>query len=211
MVYEIEKLSFSYDSKFILFVESFRMNEKIIGITGPSGAGKTTFLLNLGFLHVGKWKSFSFMGKQVSSESMQYFRRQVTYVPQHPVLFRRTVFENIAYPLKIRGFSKQEIEENVCKIAKEFHIQELLDKKAWQISGGQAKRVCLARGFVFQPKVVLLDEPTSDLDQDSKQVVERLILQMSTKSHIIVVSHDKEQLSRLCEKIFFIDNGRLYL
>ena len=211
MVYEIEKLSFSYDSRFTLFVESFKMNERIIGITGPSGAGKTTFLVNLAFLYTGKWQLFKFMGQDIDLQKIAYFRKMVTYVPQHPVLFKRTIFENIAYPLKIRGFSRQEIRKNVYKIAEKLQIQELLDKKAWQISGGQAKRVCLARGFVFEPKVVLLDEPTSDLDEDSKRVVEEFILQLSAKSHMIIVSHDKKQLSRLCEKIFFIENGRLSL
>jgi tungstate transport system ATP-binding protein len=151
------------------------------------------------------------MGQDIDLQKIAYFRKMVTYVPQHPVLFKRTIFENIAYPLKIRGFSRQEIKENVYKIAEKLQIQELLDKKAWQISGGQAKRVCLARGFVFEPKVVLLDEPTSDLDEDSKRVVEEFILQLSAKSHMIIVSHDKKQLSRLCEKIFFIENGRLSL
>lgn len=211
MVYEIEKLSFSYDSRFTLFVESFKMNERIIGITGPSGAGKTTLLVNFAFLYTGKWQLFKFMGQDIDLQKIAYFRKMVTYVPQHPVLFKRTIFENIAYPLKIRGFSRQEIKENVYKIAEKLQIQELLDKKAWQISGGQAKRVCLARGFVFEPKVVLLDEPTSDLDEDSKRVVEEFILQLSAKSHMIIVSHDKKQLSRLCEKIFFIENGRLSL
>lgn len=211
MVYEIEKLSFSYDSKFTLFVEDFKMDERIVGITGPSGAGKTTFLLNLAFLYTGKWQLFKFMGQNIDSQAITYFRKMVTYVPQHPVLFKKTVFENIAYPLKIRKISKQNIQDNVYAIAGKLQIQDLLDKKAWQISGGQAKRVCLARGFVFEPKVVLLDEPTSDFDEDSKRVVEDFILQISTKSYIIIVSHDKEQLSRLCERIFFIENGRLYL
>lgn len=210
MIYEIEELSFSYDSKFTLFVENFRMSERIVGITGPSGSGKTTFLLNLGFLYIGQWKSFKFMGKQVNPGLIKQVIRQVTYVPQHPVLFRRTVFENIAYPLKIRGLPKEMIKKEVHKIAEQLQIYELLDKKAYKISGGQAKKVCLARGFVFQPKVVLLDEPTSDFDQNSKQTVETFILQMTAKSHIIIVSHDKEQLSRLCEKIFLIDDGRLH-
>ncbi len=210
MVYEIEKLSFSYDSKFTLFVECFKMNERIVGITGPSGAGKTTFLLNLAFLYIGKWHSFKFMGKEVSKEAVFDFRKMVTYVPQHPVLLRRTVFENIAYPLKIRKIPSKDVQKSVYTIAEKLQIADLLDKKAWQISGGQAKRVCLARGFVFEPKVVLLDEPTSDLDEDSKKLVEQFIMQLSTKSNVIVVSHDKKQLSKLCDRVFFLKDGRLY-
>jgi len=207
MVYEIEELSFSYDSKFTLFVEEFKIDQKIVGVTGSSGAGKSTFLLNLAFLYTGKWRLFKFKGKNVTEKDLAHLRRVVTYVPQHPVLFRKTVFENIAYPLKIRKYAKREIQKKVQAIAQRLRIEDLLDKKSWQLSGGQAKRVCLARGFVFDPEVVLLDEPTSDLDEDSKRLIEEFILQ--NKSNVVVVSHDKEQLSKLCEKIFFIDNGKL--
>lgn len=209
MVYEIKELSFSYDSKFTLFVENFKMNERIVGITGPSGAGKTTFLLNLAFLYTGKWRLFKFMERHVTKQSVDELRKIVTYVPQHLVVFRKTVFENIAYPLKIRGFSKEELRKRVYEIAERLKIEDLLNKKAWQISGGQAKRVSLARGFVFQPKVVLLDEPTSDLDEKSEKLIEQFILEYSATNHIVIVSHDRGQLSRLCEKIFLIDNGKI--
>jgi tungstate transport system ATP-binding protein len=210
MLYEIDDLSFSYDSKFTLYIEKFEIENGIVGITGPSGSGKTTFLLNLAFLYTGRWKIFRFMGEDVSNEGLQRLRKIVTYVPQHPVLFRKSVFDNIAYPLKIRQLSDEQIKKKVCKIAEQLFIQDILEKKAWQISGGQAKRVCIARGFVFEPKVVLLDEPTSDLDDTNKQMVENFVLKTSEKTNIIVVSHDKEQLSRLCERVFFLENGRLY-
>lgn len=209
MVYEIKELSFSYDSKFTLFVEDFKVNERIVGITGPSGAGKTTFLLNLAFLYTGKWRLFKFMERHVTKQSVDELRKIVTYVPQHPVVFRKTVFENIAYPLKIRGFSKEELRKRVYEIAERLKIEDLLNKKAWQISGGQAKRVSLARGFVFQPKVVLLDEPTSDLDEKSEKLIEQFILEYSMANHVVIVSHDREQLSRLCDKIFFIEDGKI--
>ncbi|HOJ88803.1 MAG TPA: ATP-binding cassette domain-containing protein [Pseudothermotoga sp.] len=209
MVYQISKLQFSYDSGFTLFVDEFLMQNSIVGITGPSGSGKTTFLLNLAFLYTGKWESFKFMGKEIDVDDLSSLRKRVTYVPQHPILFRRTVFENIAYPLKVRRFSHEQIRKKVYSIAENFRIQDLLNKKAWQISGGQAKRVCLARGFVFEPDVVLLDEPTSDLDEDSGKLIEQFILDVSSRTSIVVVSHDKQQLCRLCSNILYMEKGRL--
>ncbi len=207
MIYTVEHLTFSYDGRFTLFVEKFEMKEKCIGIVGPSGSGKTTLLLNLAFLLKGHWKTFKFLQQDVCETNFQQLRRFVTYVSQHPILLKRSVFENIQYPLVLRNFPKDEMKRRIESIAKLFDLEDLLDKKPWQLSGGQAKRVCLARAFVFEPKVILLDEPTSDLDEKSREILDESLKIFSTSCHFIIVSHETDWLFRTCEKVYSLKNG----
>ncbi|KAF2957796.1 ABC transporter [Thermotoga sp. Ku-13t] len=208
-IYSLEELRFSYDGKFLLYIEKFEMDEKRVGIFGPSGSGKTTFLLNLAFLLKGEWKSFRFMGEDVNDASLERFRRLVSYVSQHPVLLKRSVFENIAYPLMLRKFSKQEIRRRVFEIAELFKLEKLLDAKPWQLSGGQARRVCFARALVFEPKLVLLDEPTADLDEDGRRMLDEAMKKFSDRTSFVIVSHDINWLTSVCEKLYVMRNGTL--
>jgi tungstate transport system ATP-binding protein len=208
-VYSVEQLEFSYDKRFSLFLESFEMDEKCVGLVGPSGSGKTTLLLNLAFLLKGKWKKFEFLGQNVTEANFERLRRHVTYVAQHTVLLRRTVFDNVAYPLILRGTSREKITERVEQITELFDLKDLLNKKPWQLSGGQAKRVCLARAFVFEPKVILLDEPTADLDEKGRKILNDALKVFSNQTSFIIVSHDFDWLSSVCEKVYAINDGVL--
>lgn len=208
-VYSLEQLQFSYDGKFNLFIEKFEMDRKRVGIFGPSGSGKTTFLLNLAFLLKGRWKKFQFFGEDVNEANVERLRRFVTYVAQHPILLKRTVFDNIAYPLIVRKFPKDQIVERVKNVAELFALTDLLDKKPWQLSGGQAKRVCLARAFVFEPRVILLDEPTADLDEEGRKILNDVLNNFSRRCHFIIVSHEIDWLESVCEKIYAMKNGTL--
>ncbi|HBT40359.1 MAG: ABC transporter related [Thermotoga sp. 50_1627] len=208
-IYSVEQLRFSYDGKFTLFIEKFEMGESCVGLVGPSGSGKTTLLLNLALLLKGTWKKFQFLEEDVTETNMERLRRRVTYVAQHPILLRRTVFENIAYPLLLRRISKEKITERVEMIAQLFDLKDLLNKKPWQLSGGQAKRACLARAFVFEPKVILLDEPTADLDEKSRRILNDVLRIYSDRTSFIIVSHEIDWLSDLCEKIYAMNDGVL--
>lgn len=208
-IYSLEELRFSYDGKFLLHIERFEMDEKRVGIFGPSGSGKTTFLLNLAFLLKGEWKSFHFMGEDVNDASLERFRRSVSYVSQHPVLLKRSVFENIAYPLMLRKFPKHEVRRRVLEIAELFELEKLLDARPWQLSGGQARRVCLARALVFEPKLVLLDEPTADLDEDGRKMLNEAMEEFSDRTSFVIVSHDIDWLASVCEKLYMMRNGVL--
>jgi tungstate transport system ATP-binding protein len=84
-----------------------------------------------------------------------------------------------------------------------------LNKKPWQLSGGQAKRVCLARAFVFEPKVILLDEPTADLDEKGRKILNDALKVPSDQTSFIIVSHDVDWLSSVCEKVYAINDGVL--
>lgn len=211
VIYEIEGLSFRYrNGDFKLNVEEMRVEkEGITGIVGPSGSGKTTLLLNLAFLLVGRWRRFEFEGRRVELEDLRSLRRRVTYVPQNPILFTGTAKSNILYPLKLRGIRGKEAKRRVEEVAEALDISEILGNKSHELSGGEAQRVCLARALVFSPDVILLDEPTANLDADNALRIEEMLRDISSRTKLILVSHNQEQVNRLCDKVYRLEGGRI--
>jgi len=212
MIYEIEKLIFRYKSgDFRLEIDELQIKgDKITGFFGPSGSGKTTLLLILSFLLIGKWKIFKFNDKSIEISKLKTYRKKVTYVPQHPVLFSGTVESNIFYPLKLRKVKKEKAKEKINEAADMLGIKNILKSRSHEISGGEAQRACLARAMVFRPEVVLLDEPTSNLDDKNKEKIENFLKTTSLDTKIIIVSHDLKQIERLCEQVYKVEKGNIY-
>ena len=204
----VEYIKKYYSEKLVLNVDNLNFKKgKITGIIGPNGSGKTTLLhiiagLDKEFLGIVKYNG-EILNKKVY--------REMTLVTQKPYLFRRTVKENIAYPLKIRNYKKENIKEEVENIIKKFEIDHLKNEKAHLLSGGESQKVNLARAMVFNPKLLLLDEPTSNIDPESIKIMEREILRFNkeTKATILIVTHNIEQSKRLCENIIYLEQGKV--
>lgn len=211
MVYGIRNLYFKYPKEsFSINISDFVVKENgITGIFGKSGSGKTTFLINLAFLYRGIWEDFLFFDKKIESSNFDEKRREATYVAQNPVLFKTSVFSNMAYGMKIRRYKKEEVKERVEVISKKLDIGNLLSQKASTVSGGEAQRVCLGRALLCNPKVILLDEPTSNLDRYNKERIEDILKILSEETKLILVSHETEQINRLCKEIFEMEEGKI--
>jgi tungstate transport system ATP-binding protein len=138
-------------------------------------------------------------------------KMDMTLVFQRPYLIRSTVFENIAYPLRIRDIEEKEISHRVDELIDSFKIQSIRDQKAWTLSGGEAQKVALARALVFKPKILILDEPTSNIDPESIMLLEERILDyyQREKPTILMVTHNIQQAKRLCNRIAFMNEGRI--
>ena len=179
----------------------------ITGITGPNGSGKTTLLNIIAGLDPDFEGEVFYNGRMLDKK----IGEDMTLVFQKPYLFKRSVFDNIAYPLILRKKNTEIIKKSVAEIAKLLQIEDLLDKKGHQLSGGETQKVALARAIVFKPNILLLDEATSSLDPESVQTIEEAIIRYNnqTKATVIVITHDIEQSNRLCDEIVTLELGKV--
>lgn len=197
-----------YSERQILDIKNLNIKKsQITGIIGPNGSGKTT-LLNI---ISGLDKDFSGIIKYDGRLLDKNIYKGMTLVSQKPYLFRRKVYENIEYPLKVRGINKGKRKQMVREIMEKFEIEKLKDKKGHLLSGGESQKVSLARALVFNPELLLLDEPTSNIDPVSIKIMEREILRYNeeTKGTVLIVTHNIEQSERLCDDIIYLESGKV--
>lgn len=179
-------------------------------LLGPSGSGKTTLLyLIAGIYRPTKGKIF-FDDRDVTA--LPPNKRNIGLVFQNYALYpHMTVYENIAFPLKIRKTPKRTIDERVRWVAKLLHIEELLDRYPHQLSGGQQQRVALARALVKQPEVLLLDEPLSNLDALLRLYIRAELKKLQKELGItaVYVTHDQAEAMALADRIVVIHEGKM--
>lgn len=207
---QIISLKKYYGEKKVLDIDSLEIEEgKITGLIGPNGSGKTTLLKIISGLDLDFTGTIRYDGNSLD----ETIYKEMTLVTQKPYLFRRKVFENIEFPLKVRKVDKKIRILKVEEIMERFQIEDLKDKKGHLLSGGESQKVSLARALVFDPKLLLLDEPTSNIDSESISIMEREILRYNRerKGTVIIVTHNMEQAKRLCHKIINLEWGKVVL
>jgi len=209
----VENLTKKYDKE-VLRVEDLTIEKgKIYGIIGPSGAGKSTFLRIVNLLEPPTTGNISFNGHFVSINSGDAFtaQREMTLMFQKPTLFRTSVFENVAYGLKARKYDRDTIQVRVSELLQKIGLADFARRQATSLSGGEAQRVALARALAFKPKLLLLDEPTANLDPTNIEVIENLIQEMNreTEVTVIIVTHNIFQAKRIAHQVIFIHDGRI--
>ena len=155
-------------------------------------------------------------GQDVYKKDVQIdeIRKKVGMVFQKPNPFPKSVFENVAYGLRVNGIkNKSIIEETVEKSLKQAalwdEVKDLLKKSAMELSGGQQQRLCIARALAVEPKLILMDEPTSSLDPISTSRIEELIFNLKNEYTIIIVTHNLQQAGRISESTAFFYLGEL--
>jgi tungstate transport system ATP-binding protein len=180
-------------------------------ISGPNGAGKTTLLNLLSFLATPDEGSMEFNGRQIrSSQGLTGLRREVTLVAQHAYLFSTSVAKNLLYGLKLRGLNRNECSQRIAQALDAVGLAGFAERKARELSGGESQRVALARALALRPKVLLLDEPFSNLDPESEEVFERVINRLPVGGcNVILVTHGREQAERLADRSLRLEQGRL--
>ena len=161
-IYSLQQVTKAYNGRIVLNVESLQVQSgETLALVGPSGAGKSTLLRQLAFLESVSSGELQFHGRAVNSQWPDLTtRRRVTMVFQRPQLLRRTVHENVAYGLSLRGQKK---EAEVTAVLAQLGLSSLVNEKAKTLSGGEMQRVALARALVLEPEVLILDEPTANL------------------------------------------------
>lgn len=174
-------------------------------VLGPNGSGKTTLLRLLHGLQKPNEGTLSW------KSDLGEVRSQQTFVFQTPILLRRSVADNLAYPLKLRGVAYDELNSIVDKWLHRIDLAEHSSMQARLLSGGEQQRVALARALITNPQVIFLDEPTSNLDGVSTRRIE-ILLQEAVASgvRIVMTTHDVGQAKRLADEIWFMYRGLLH-
>ena len=182
---------------------------RIYALTGPNGAGKSTLLRALALLKSPKQGSISFSG--AGSNCLTAQRQKVTLVEQSPYLLKGTVSDNLAYGLKLRGIRGEPQQQRIKAALERVGLAGFEQRKANKLSGGEIQRVALARALVLEPEVLLLDEPTSNIDSKSLQAFEELLSRLPEYGVTVVFStHDLTQPERLGGEMLRLENGRLF-
>lgn len=203
-----------YNGRKILDVTTLTLKRgRITALVGPSGSGKSTFLKIVNGIEAPCEGTMEFDGEAVRLGQTLPLetRRKMMLVFQKSVLFNTTVYDNIAYGLKIRGAQKNHIDEKVRTILELTGLADKARQRAHTLSGGEAQRVAVARALVMEPRLLLLDEPTSDLDPSNVAVIEKLVRHARDTLHatVVVVTHNMHQARRLADDVIFMMDGRI--
>jgi tungstate transport system ATP-binding protein len=186
---------------------------EIFTLIGPSGSGKTTLLRLINLLDTPTTGKIIFAGTDTSeNEKVRLsIRRRMGMVFQKPAVLNTTVAENVAFGLKFRAVEKSEIEKRVLAALDLVGLADLSSRRAITLSGGEMQRVSIARAMVTEPEVLLLDEPTANLDPVSSEIIENLILRINSELHttVILSTHDMIQGQRLADRMGVIMDGRM--
>jgi len=194
-------------------------SDEILTVIGPANSGKTTFLrtlnrlneLNANFRMSGK---VEFLGQDIGGIDIQMIRKKVGMVFALPLPLPFSVFNNIAYGIKMNGIKnnrrQEEIVEKALKQAYLWEeVKDRLDESAFELSGGQQQRLCIARTLAVEPEVILFDEPCSGLDPISTAKVEEAMLKLKINYTIILVTNNVKQAARVGDRTAFFLSGEL--
>ncbi len=186
---------------------------EIFTFIGPSGSGKTTLLRLIDLLDTPTTGTIIFDGTDTTAPNTDRLsiRRRMSMVFQKPAVLNITVAGNVAFGLKFRGIEKSETDSRVREALDIVGLLHLADRKAITLSGGEMQRVAIARALVTRPDVLLLDEPTANLDPVNTELIENLIRRIHRHFHttIVLSTHDMIQGQRLADRIGVIMNGRI--
>jgi tungstate transport system ATP-binding protein len=209
-LYNLKDLKHIYDQRHVLDIPSFQINRgEILAVIGPSGAGKSTLLRLLNFLELPTRGQIHFEGQLVTADIPIEQRRRVTTVFQHPVLLKRSVAANLKFGLALRG--KKLTPEQKYAWLQKLGLEELEHQVAAKLSAGEAQRLAVARALLTKPDVLLLDEPTANLDPQNVRIIEEIVREENQQNQttIVIVTHNIFQARRLSHRTALLFDGML--
>lgn len=222
MKIEVKDIDFYYGSFHALKNISMGIEQnKVVAFIGPSGCGKSTFLrlfnrMNDLIPDTRLTGQILIDGKDVYAPKVEVdvLRKEIGMVFQRPNPFPMSIFENVAYGLRVNGvkdkaFIAQRVEETLRGAALWDEVKDKLKASAYALSGGQQQRLCIARAMAVSPSVLLMDEPASALDPISTAKVEELIRELRKELTIIIVTHNMQQAARVSDKTAFFYMGEM--
>ncbi|MGC8780953.1 MAG: phosphate ABC transporter ATP-binding protein [Anaerolineae bacterium] len=209
-IYRLDSLRQVYAGRTVLEIGALEVRPaEILALVGPSGSGKSTLLRLLNFLEAPVGGTITFLGRPIcDGRPPLALRRQVTTVFQRPVLLRTSVWANVSYGLRLRGLKA---DGRVDEVLAQVGLADLARRPAVSLSGGEMQRVALARALVVRPTVLLLDEPTANLDPYNVGLIEEIIRRHNREhgTTVVLVTHNVFQARRLAHRVGLLLGGRL--
>jgi tungstate transport system ATP-binding protein len=209
-LYQLKDLLFRYGERFELNVPDFSVESgAALGLIGPNGGGKTTLLRILAFIDRPHGGTIFFDGKRANIEDSN-LTRSVSMLLQEPYLLKRTVFENVAYGLKVRGERKrlkEKVDEALAMVGLDY--REFARRSWYELSGGEAQRVALGSRLILKPRVLILDEPTASVDEKSALLIKDAVIESRKRdgTTLIIASHDHYWLNSITGDIRRVYRG----
>lgn len=210
-ILDVKNLSFKREGNLILHAINISISEgTTVSIVGPSGSGKSSLLKIIASLVNPLQGEIYYFGEDIANLDPIQYRREVQYVHQSPQLFSGTVAENLELPAKIRKekYDAKRVNDLLARV--KLDADKFLNRDVQTLSGGEKQRIALVRSLIFLPKVLLLDEVTSALDEESTSLIEGLIKEINHNGITILwVTHDQEQSKKMADFRIHLDAGHL--
>ncbi len=212
-LYRLHAIRKRYGSNLALDIGELSIAEgRLYTLTGANGAGKSTLLNILAFLAPPTSGEIFYAGKRVDRDrgGMEEYRRKVTLLHQSPYLFGGTVHDNVAFGLKVRGIRGEELRRRIDMALDTVGLQGFRERKARELSGGEAQRVAMARALALKPEVLLLDEPLANIDRETTGLLEAVIAKLPSQgTTVVMTTHDPHHPGRLNGESIFLEGGRI--
>lgn len=217
---KIDKLELFYGNVQALKGVSMNIEEnKVTALIGPSGCGKSTFLRCLNRMNdlidsVRIKGSITYKSKDIYSYDVLELRKYIGMVFQRPNPFPMSIYDNIAFGLKIHGITNKKIideivRESLIKVGLYEEVRYRLNSSALKLSGGQQQRLCIARAISISPDILLMDEPTSALDPIATKKIEELIIELKNEYTVVIVTHNMQQAKRISDYTAYFYEGEI--
>ena len=211
-IYRVQNVSKAYEGRCVVAVDGLKIRRgEIFALVGPSGAGKSTLLRLLNFLEPPTTGRIRFLDVEFSADQPMplAYRRRVTKVFQRSILLNRSVEANVKYGLRLRG--RRDETRRVEQALDQVGLQDLARQRARTLSAGEGQRVALARAIVLQPDVLLLDEPTANLDPYNVGLIEQIVQDLNRErgTTLVLVTHNVFQAKRLAHRVALMLEGQI--
>ena len=214
MLYSLENLTRRHGDRTVLHIDKLDIEPRqIYTLIGPNGAGKTSLLHLLAFLDQPSSGRMNFLDKEVTFVKNQLYalRRQVVLLDQTPIMFTGSVRQNVEFGLQVRKVANKERRQRIEDALELVGMERFIENDARRLSGGETKRVALARALVVQPEVLLCDEPTANVDNENQEIILKILEKINQEHNtsIIFSTHYLAQGQRLAHQTLLLQNGQL--
>ena len=212
MLYSLKDIAVRRGGRCILDIKKLEIAAgNVYSLVGPNGAGKSTLLNILGFLLKPDCGTMLCNDELVQNSAKNYhqLRQRIVLVEQYPILFTGPVWKNIDFALKIRKIPRQQRSTRIAEVLERVGMQTFANADAHKLSGGETKRIALARALAIEPEVLLCDEPTANVDSENQERIIEILESCNTQQQttLIFASHFLSQAQRLADCSIILQNG----